>query len=346
MNIPFQQNGTDGGSGREPLDRAADIVVREVLRLSENERVLIATNPQADVSEISVALYHAVSRAGGSPVLVYQPVKTQLDFTERAVIGAISSAPDVFLSMSARKLGKDREAILKPYVHDGTRYDSLFHYLLHGRKSLRSFWSPGVTVDSFCRTVPIDYGRLQRESRAVKVLLDRGTGLHVTSPNGTDLTIGIDGRFAIVDDGDFSKPGTGGNIPAGETFISPVVGSAEGVIVFDGSISTHTGTLVLRKPIRATVKGGFVTEIEGGEEADRFRESIELAERNALQFERDGTLEAGKGEVYRRNSRNVESSGSVSTRKPGSRETCWKTRRRTGPVISRSDRTTTRTPRP
>ena len=39
------------------------------------------------------------------------------------------------------------------------------------------------------------------------------------------MTVPVQGRKPMSDNGDFSLPGSGGNIPAGEVFISPVVGS-------------------------------------------------------------------------------------------------------------------------
>ena len=54
--------------------------------------------------------------------------------------------------------------------------------------------------------------------------------LRVSAPGGTDIEIGLKGRTAKSDDGDFSRPGTGGNLPAGETFVSPENGTANGTI--------------------------------------------------------------------------------------------------------------------
>ncbi len=100
-------------------------------------------------------------------------------------------------------------------------------------------------------------------------------------------------------------PGDGGNLPAGETFISPVVGKTEGLIVFDGSISTNSGDLIIRNPIKVNVEAGFVTEISGGSEADILKDTIKKAEENAAVFEKEGRLTAGEGEKYAKNARNI-----------------------------------------
>ena len=78
----------------------------------------------------------------------------------------------------------------------------------------------------------------------------------------------------MFDDGDFSKPGTGGNIPAGEVFISPVVGKTEGTIVYDGSMTFSDGDSILETPITCKIENGFVTDIKGGTEARRLLKTI------------------------------------------------------------------------
>lgn len=61
----------------------------------------------------------------------------------------------------------------------------------------------------------------------------------------------------------------GGICSAGEVFISPALKSAEGTIVFDGSISDIERDIVIEEPIVCTVRGGYVIGIEGGNEAKR-----------------------------------------------------------------------------
>jgi leucyl aminopeptidase (aminopeptidase T) len=84
--------------------------------------------------------------------------------------------------------------------------------------------------------------------------------MHVTNANGTDIVLGVRGRMAKMDDGDFSRPGMGGNLPAGEVFVSPENGTAEGTIVLDGSVSVDSGDIVIGKPITLRVPG-FVSDI-------------------------------------------------------------------------------------
>ena len=286
------------------LTEAARTAVRDVLKIKKDETVLIITNPDIEVSEISQALYRAALESGARPVLVYQEMKDQLSFAEAAVIGAIGSRPDVLISMSTEKLGKDRKAMSEPYEHNGVKIGNTFHYLLASGQT-RSFWSPSVTRKMFAKTVRVDYNRMKAEAAWVKEILDRADSVRVTAPGGTDITFSVRGRLGKLDNGDYSLPGAGGNLPAGETFISPVVGSSSGVIVFDGSISSHNGIIIIEEPIRVRYENGFAREITGGREAKELLTTITLGEENALAFEKEGKLPAGSGASYARNARNL-----------------------------------------
>lgn len=288
----------------DKLSKAAKVAVTRALCIKPGERVLIVTNPPPETLRIAMALHNAVSDAEGIPILMVQPVKTQLDFADDAVIQAIASVPDVFISMSSQKLGKDRFAISHPYTVDGKTYDHVFHYLM-ASKQLRAFWSPMATEDMFIRTVPIDYERLLKEVKLVKEVLDKAERVHISTPGGTDITIGLRGREAMEDDGNLSFAGAGGNLPAGEAFISPELGSSNGTIVFDGSVSLHDDDRIVREPVAVEVKDGFVTDISGGEEAQLLQRTIEQGEEKALLFEQEGKLPLGKGSEYKRNARSL-----------------------------------------
>lgn len=275
------------------LDKSAEITVRDVLKAKAGERALIITNPEEEVYLISLAIYRALEKVGALPVIAVQPVKTQFDYADESVIAAIKSEPDIILSVSHNKLGKDKAAVEHPYMLDGKEINNTFHYLMETKK-VRSFWTPGITRDMFIRTVPISYEELKANCIRLKELLDRAERMHITSPGGTDLQVGLRNRKAFEDDGNFSYPGAGGNIPAGEVFISPELGTSEGTIVFDGSISVKSGDIVISNPIRARVEKGFCVSFNSDESPD------------AAVLE-DTVLQGGKNcsPEYARNARNL-----------------------------------------
>ncbi len=86
----------------------------------------------------------------------------------------------------------------------------------------------------------MDYSKLQATGETVKTAIATGKEVHITNPNGTDLSLRIDGRPVFVSDGVISDEemelgGAAGMVwlPAGEVYTTPVPGTAEGTVVVD-----------------------------------------------------------------------------------------------------------------
>ena len=282
----------------------AEVVVQDVVKVRKGERVLVIANPAT--SEIAQDLYKASCDAGAVSTLMYQPDRTSFDNATPEVLAAIGAKPDVCFSISNIKLGKDPAAQANPYkTEDGQEYTHIFDYLMDGKKSMRGAWTPGITLDMMNRTAAIDYELLQARCKKLEELFTNAKSVHITAPAGTDVTISVENRKLMFDDGDFSKPGTGGNIPAGEVFISPVVGKTEGTIVYDGSMTFSDGDSILETPITCKIENGFVTDIKGGTEARRLLKTITEAETRPFTLEKEKKLPAGQAAVYKRNARNI-----------------------------------------
>ena len=299
----------------------AQVVVQDVVKVKKNERVLIIANPAT--AEIAQDLYAASCEAGATTTLMYQPDKTSFDNANPEVLAAIASQPEVCFSISNIKLGKDPKATANPYTtEDGQKFTHIFDYLMDGKKTMRGAWTPGITPDMMNRTAAIDYKELQTRCANLTEIFKGAVSAHVTAPAGTDLIVPINGRALLSDDGDFSKPGSGGNIPAGEVFISPVVGGSqlkgedgnvleqqsdgcEGVIVYDGSMTFSDGDSILETPITCKVEKGYVTDISGGAESRRLLKTIMEAELRPFVLEKEGKLPQGQAAVYKKNARNI-----------------------------------------
>jgi leucyl aminopeptidase (aminopeptidase T) len=299
----------------------AEVVVQDVVKIKKGERVLIVANPAT--AQIAQDLYSASCDAGAQATLMFQPDKTSFDNANPEVIAAFKTRPDVYFSISNIKLGKDPEATANPYkTEDGQEFTHIADYLMDGLKVMRGAWTPGITVDMMNRTAAIDYKELQSRCARLAELFKNAVSVHVTAPAGTDLIIPINGRGIMFDDGDFSKPGTGGNIPAGEVFISPVVGGSElkdaegkvleqqsdgceGIIVYDGSMTFSDGDSILETPITCKVEKGYVTDITGGAEARRLLKTITEAEQRPFVLEKEGKLPQGQAAIYKKNARNI-----------------------------------------
>jgi aminopeptidase len=128
----------------------------------------------------------------------------------------------------------------------------------------------------------VDYGELRARGAALKDALTGSGEMRIETPAGTDLTVGLRGRSLFVDDGDLRKPGTHGNLPCGEVFFSPELGTARGRIVFDSILAVGVECLVPSEPLVMDVRDGYVTEILPSAHAEAVREMLRQGEQRAL----------------------------------------------------------------
>ncbi len=255
------------------------MAMRDVIGLREGEEVLVVTNFEGDVFPVARAIFDVTKELKGRPVMAIQEMKTTYTYAERLVLEALRAEPDVIVSLSASKIGKDPHGLAIGYVgRDGKKYDHIFDKLIDGDKKVRGFWSPTTTVEMFERCVALDYAEMQARAASIKKALDGAKEIHVTSPAGTDAYVSIKGRTSKLDDGNFRLPGLGGNLPAGEVFISPAIAGVSGTIVFDGTVDLVPDAVIPKKPVKVTLKDGYVYRVTGGEEAKGLLKVIEKGE--------------------------------------------------------------------
>lgn len=136
-------------------------------------------------------------------------------------------------------------------------------------------------IDIVLDTINIDYKELEQRAAKIKKALDEGEEVRITTEAGTDLTIGIKGKKAIANDGNYREAGKGGNIPAGEVYIPPKWKNVSGKVVIDGSSATRHGTVLIKNPIILTIEDGEIKDVEGKEEAERLKETLDWAHKKA-----------------------------------------------------------------
>ncbi|MEM3397202.1 MAG: aminopeptidase [Thermoplasmata archaeon] len=282
------------------LKKSALAITKNVLDIKQDERVLIITNPSRDVLTISTAIYNSCLKTSAKPVICIQQRKTQVDFMEKIVRKAIETEPEVVMSISELKLGKDEEALVNPYIVNGKEYTNIFDAYM-AMKKIRTIWTPGITREIFERAVDIDYAKMRSDAEKLAKMFEGAESVRIQSKNGTDVEIGIAGRKAKKDDGNYSTPGTGGNIPAGEVYLSPAIEKTNGIVVVDGSISTYWGDVVTERPVKVEFRDGFGEKITGGKDAKLLQKSIAITRNKVKEMEKNGKFDRDKAEIYMKN---------------------------------------------
>jgi leucyl aminopeptidase (aminopeptidase T) len=124
----------------------------------------------------------------------------------------------------------------------------------------------------------VDYPKMNELGQKIADVFTKGRQVTVTCPNGTNLTVSIEGRpgRSIAGMPLALHPGLGGGcaFPDGEAHVCPVEDTGEGTVVFD--LTAHSvGSL--KEPIILTVKKGYVTKIDGGDQARAWASILERA---------------------------------------------------------------------
>lgn len=119
---------------------------------------------------------------------------------------------------------------------------------------------PGLTADMMERTLNADYNVIKRLSKRLWKVLQKSRTLRITTKLGTDITMKTTPRMIFHDSGIYTKTHSFGNLPAGESGGAPVEGSSNGVFIVD---ATMAGLGKVKKPLKITVKNGFMTKAEG-----------------------------------------------------------------------------------
>jgi leucyl aminopeptidase (aminopeptidase T) len=233
------------------LEKAARIAVRDCLAVKKGETAMVITDEP--LRKIGHLLWEACRQAGSEAILTeIIPRKTSGEEPPTAV-AAFMKEVDVLLIPTSKSLSHTQAR--REACQAGTRCATL----------------PGITEDTMCRALNANYQKIALLSWQIAEILTEGSVAHVTTPAGTDIRMSLVGRAAHPDTGLVHKPGDFSNLPAGEAYMAPVEGSAQGTIVVDGCIG-ETG--VLKKPITLQVKDGFVTKISGGAQAQILRRAI------------------------------------------------------------------------
>ncbi|HHV08570.1 MAG TPA: aminopeptidase [Firmicutes bacterium] len=82
----------------------------------------------------------------------------------------------------------------------------------------------------------------------------------VVEKDGCRLTMSLEERQGAACTGMCQEKGDFGNLPAGEAFIAPMEGTAEGTVIIDGSFA---GLGELAGPLKLTFSRGQLVEVEG-----------------------------------------------------------------------------------
>lgn len=217
------------------------------------ENVVIACD--TNKMRLAEALAAAAYAVGGMPTIVaFPPTGAHGAQVPKAVVGACARSDVLFMPTSWSMTHTDARI---EAIKNGSRVCTMCE----------------VTEDCLCTGGILgDFEENDRIGRKIGALMAAGKTIRMTSAAGTELTAEITGRPVQYETGLFKEPGQFAALPNSELNVSPLEGTAEGVIVGDVRLM---GYGVLREePVTIEVRSGEVVKISGGNAADYLNETL------------------------------------------------------------------------
>lgn len=224
----------------ESLTEIAKRVLRTCLGAKAGERVLVVT----DDSRLSIGqgIYMAAQELGCEAMLMVMAPREVSGQEPPAAVASAMGQADIVICPTEKSL-----------THTNARIQAV-------KKGARVATMPGITEEMFYQgAITADYDQVKRLTEAMAEKLTRASAARIEK-EGCVLILQLSGRKGVVSSGVYRNPGESGNLPSGEAYIAPLETGADGEMIVDG---TMVGIGRLDSPLRLTVRGGHLTEIQG-----------------------------------------------------------------------------------
>jgi leucyl aminopeptidase (aminopeptidase T) len=123
----------------------------------------------------------------------------------------------------------------------------------------------------------VDWKKMLIRTEKIAKIVNKFDHIEIESRNGTSISFSKKGREAKSDTGILTEPGSFSNLPAGEAYLAPLEGTAEGKLVLEWA-----PTRKLKSPVTLYVEKGRVKEVEGKEKyVDDLRKKLSEKKENS-----------------------------------------------------------------
>jgi leucyl aminopeptidase (aminopeptidase T) len=231
------------------LNTSARIALQECLNLKPGEKFLVVTDEH--LRKIGYSFFE-MGREIGAESIIVEMIPRQISGEEPPLpIAEMWKHVDVFVCPTSKSL-----------THTSARRNAV-------SLGARGATLPGVTEEMMMRCIPVNYTEMKKRVDTLVDVMTKGNNVHITTPAGTDLKLSLGGRQGLHDTGLYREKGESGNLPAGEAFIAPMEGTANGILIVDGAMIG-----VVKDPIKIVFKDGYAVEITGGKEAEELNKLV------------------------------------------------------------------------
>lgn len=240
----------------------ARVAVEYCMGVKPGENVLVVTDTRIAEYMGADALNQAImaaSQAAGAEahMIIYTPRERPSDELPKVAAAAMKAADAIFTNPT-RSL---------------THTYAMRHARDAGARVIMLGAGDYITQDTLYRLFPTSRAEIDEIAALTRKVGVTHKGIvQITSPEGTDLTLEVGKLKVHVNTGLAHDRGCCEVLPPGETSAGVTEGSANGTIVFDGSIIPIYHPLTAQ--IACTVKDNFITSIEGEKDAQEYRKYL------------------------------------------------------------------------
>jgi len=238
------------------MAKTAKMIMKNVLCIQPGENVCILTDTERPES-ITRVLAIAAQMAGAETVVVTMTPREMGGVEPPTIVASAMIAADAIINQTSHSL-----------THTNAQRNAL-------KRRARVCNLREVNEDMMIRGgITADYVKVKELTEKLANLLTISKKVHITTPQGTNMTMNIEGRRGNVLAGFATNPGEFSGLPDGEACVAPLEDMAEGIIVNPYSIEKIN---IVKEPFRLEVKNGKALKIEGGKEAKQLESIIEKA---------------------------------------------------------------------
>ena len=222
------------------MEQGARRILSTCLAVKAGEKVVVVAD--AKTRAVGETLFEAAVDAGAEAILALIPPPQRAGEEPPGPLARMLADCDVVVLATSQSM-----------THTAARR-------LANRAGARIASLPGVTEDLLSEgALTADYVEIQRVTRRLERRLRNAKTVHLTSAMGSDVTFDVTRREWVTGDtGVCHRKGETTTLPAGEIFVAPVEGTADGRLVIDATFLTP-----LAEPVSVVVKEGFASKVVG-----------------------------------------------------------------------------------
>ena len=210
-----------------------------------HEQLLIVTDPTS--LPVAEAMWAAAERFPNKSIVMMDERTMHGQDPNRVVAAAMAKADVIF---GATKFSLFHSQARREAVAGGARFINMVDYtvdMLRKGGLLADFIAQGAVCE--------------RMSKAMT-----GRQIHVATEQGTELTASIAGRATVPQYGRSLVPGSSSSPPDIECAVGAIEGTANGIIIVDGSIP-HPQLGLIHDEIKLLIRDSVIIDISGGPQA-------------------------------------------------------------------------------